>query len=90
MRIRQGKSRFDPETIDALIVRLKLELMAESQSMYRGTCPLCGSSHKFILWADRGKFRCYYCGCDGIYVHSPERLAEKRAKQKAILEEMVT
>ncbi len=89
MRLRQGKSRFDPATIDALIVRLGLEIIAASKSMYRGTCPLCGAAHKFIVWADRGKFRCYHCGCDGLYVHSPERLAEEKSRQRAALEEMV-
>ncbi len=77
-------SYVDPEMVQELIDRHNLQMLNMSQVIHGGTCPFCGQERTFALWADKGTFRCYHCGCDGRFVRTPERAAAVKAKRQAI------
>jgi Zn ribbon nucleic-acid-binding protein len=83
-RISNVGSVVDTMMIESIIVRNHLHLLGQSEAIYGGICPLCGMESSFTLWADKGIYRCFWCGCDGRFVMTPERNAELR---KRILEE---
>lgn len=64
--------------IKQLIERNSLRLLDHAEAVYGGSCPMCGEEKSFILWADKAKYRCFWCGCDGKYAPTPERVAEAR------------
>lgn len=76
----------DGEMIAEIVTRNNLRVLDMSQSIHGGDCPFCGHPRSFCLWSDKGNFRCYWCGCDGRFVRTPEREAEKRAKHQAYLD----
>jgi hypothetical protein len=82
-------TRIDHEMIQSLITRNKLTRLGMSKSMYGGTCPFCGRERSFCLWSEKGDYRCYWCGCDGRFVATPERMAEARRQRREMLAEMV-
>ena len=82
-------SRIDGEMIDHRIHRNGLHKMDLSNSIYGGTCPFCGRERAFCLWSEKGDYRCYWCGCDGRFVATPERTMEMRRKRREMLNEMV-
>jgi Zn ribbon nucleic-acid-binding protein len=71
-----------------IIERNALLRLGMSEAIYGGSCPFCGHAQSFTLWAEKGVYRCFWCGCDGRFVLSPERTAEEKAKRKAALAEM--
>lgn len=68
----------DNNIIKQHIARNGLQLLEQAAAVYGGDCPMCGQSHSYILWADKGKYRCFWCGCDGRFAPTPERVAEAR------------
>jgi Zn ribbon nucleic-acid-binding protein len=79
----------DPEMITRLIERNSLTLLGKSDGIFGGNCPFCGHERSFTIWADKGLFRCFWCGADGRFVPSPEREAERRKEKRAKLATMV-
>ena len=75
--------------INELITRNSLRRLDMTNQIFGGTCPFCGREKSFCLWADKGEYRCYWCGCDGRFVMTPERTVELRRKKRAMLAEMV-
>lgn len=80
------RNHVDQEMIDKLVVRNALVPLQLTKTIFGGTCPFCGRQNSFVLWTEKGQFRCYYCGCDGRFVRSPERELEERRLLKAKLE----
>ena len=80
LRRTKCRSQVDPQMIDKLISRNGLSKLGMSKGIYGGTCPFCGRERSFTLWSDSGIYRCYWCGCDGRFVMTPERMAEERQK----------
>jgi hypothetical protein len=54
-----------------------------------GDTDVGGGNLRMGVWADKGNFRCFWCGADGRFVPSPEREAEKRKAERARLATMV-
>jgi Zn ribbon nucleic-acid-binding protein len=79
----------DPDMINHLIERNSLARLGMSASIYGGDCPFCGHERSFTIWADKGVFRCFWCGADGRFVPCPEREAEKRQAKRDKLATMV-
>jgi Zn ribbon nucleic-acid-binding protein len=80
-----GNAYVDRGMIDKIIVRNKLQKIDLSNHIYGGDCPFCGRAKSFCLWEEKGTFRCYWCGCDGRFVRTPERELEERNLLKAKL-----
>lgn len=74
----------DRAMIDKLIVRNGLRTLDLTKHIYGGDCPFCGHEKSFILWEEKGQYRCYWCGCDGRFVRTPERDLEERRRLDAI------
>lgn len=88
LRISSVKSQVDAEIVAELVERNILQLVPTSEAVYLGDCPFCGHRRSFTLWAGKAVFRCFWCGCDGRFVASPERLAEELRKRRMALAEM--
>lgn len=88
-RISSAKSHSDVEMMASLIERNGLKLAPTSEAVYLGDCPFCGHEKTFTLWADKAIFRCFWCGCDGRFVISPERIGAELQKRRKMLGEMV-
>lgn len=80
------RSHVDQVMIDKIIVRNSLTPLQLTKTIFGGACPFCGHAKTFVLWSERGQYRCYFCGCDGRFVRSPERELEERKLLKARLE----
>jgi hypothetical protein len=83
---RNGASNIDQAMMDKIIVRNGLRTLDMAKYIFAGDCPFCGHKKSFILWQDKGTYRCYWCGCDGRFVRTPERELEERNLLKAKLE----
>ena len=81
-----GACNVDQAMIDKLIVRNKLRPLDMSKHIFGGDCPFCGHAKTFCLWEDKGTYRCYWCGCDGRFVVTPERTLEEQRLMRAKLE----
>lgn len=84
----RAKGIVDKDIIDQLIARNKLRKMDMSKTLYGGDCPFCGQEKCFMIWSEKGSYRCFLCGCDGRFVPSPERLLEKPKQEGAPIEDM--
>lgn len=84
-RLSGAKTVVDPEMINKIIVRNGLSPLGKSEQIFGGPCPLCGHIGSFVVWADKAIYRCFYCGCDGRFVTTPERYAEQRTALRAKL-----
>lgn len=82
-------SHVDQAMIDKLIVRNGLRTLDMSKNIYGGGCPFCGHEKSFMLWATKGAYRCFWCGCDGRFVRTPERALEEQREKKETLDSMV-
>jgi Zn ribbon nucleic-acid-binding protein len=83
------KSYLDSEVIRSIIARNGLTLLGMSGAIYGGNCPFCGRERSFTLWSEKGVYRCFWCGCDGRFVMSPERAAEEHRAKREMLAGMV-
>jgi Zn ribbon nucleic-acid-binding protein len=88
MRFSSTAAHIDREMVKSIIERNRLAQLGMSEAIYGGDCPFCGRARTFTLWAEKGVYRCFWCGCDGRFVPAPERAAEDKAKRKARLAEM--
>jgi len=88
-RISSSPSQVDVRIIAELIERNKLGLIPTATAIYHGDCPFCGHPRTFTLWADKGVYRCFWCGCDGRFVQTPERTAATREAERKKLMGMV-
>lgn len=75
LNARKNRKTFRPDRgiLEKIINRLHLSRIERSIAMFIGNCPICGGYRTFILWADRGEFRCGKCGIDGRFGPAPER-----------------
>jgi hypothetical protein len=89
MRFSSTAAHVDREMVKSIIERNSLKRLGMSESIFGGDCPFCGHDRSFTIWADKGNFRCFWCGADGRFVPSPEREAEKRKAERAKLATMV-
>lgn len=88
MRLSSTAAHVDREMVKSIIERNGFQRLGMSEAIYGGDCPMCGHARTFTLWADKGNFRCFWCGADGRFVPSPEREAEKRRAKRAMLATM--
>lgn len=89
MRLSSTASHIDREMVKSIIERNRLSRLGMSESIYGGDCPFCGHAKTFTLWAEKGTYRCFWCGADGRFVLSPERSAAAKARRIVELAEMV-
>lgn len=83
------QSHLDDEMIRSIIARNGLAKLGMSAAIFGGNCPFCGHERSFTLWSEKGVYRCFWCGCDGRFVMSPERAAEGRRMKREMLADMV-
>lgn len=83
-RISAVAGTIDAMMIESIIIRNKLKLLGHSEAIYGGACPLCGRESSFTIWADKAIYRCFWCGCDGRFVITPERSAELERRKRDI------
>jgi len=81
-----GACNVDKEMVIKIIDRNRLRKLGMTTHIYGGDCPFCGHEKTFCLWEDKGTYRCYWCGCDGRFVVTPERTLEEQRLMKAKLE----
>jgi Zn ribbon nucleic-acid-binding protein len=83
MRVSSVASHLDVEVMTLVIQHSDLHKLAHSEFIYAGNCPFCGHEKSFVLWRNKAAYRCFWCGCDGRFVRTPERELERKKREQA-------